>query len=54
MGDKKHLTTEGIKEIIDISNNMNTKRSFEEKYNFCKESLLMNSTGYKFLNLSPY
>src|SRR5580658_4775385 len=54
MAEKEHFTKEGIIEIINIANNMNTKRSFEEKYNFCKESLLINSKYSKFLELSPY
>ena len=33
---------------------MNTKRPFEEKYNFCKETLLMNTNGDKFLELSRF
>lgn len=54
MAEKEHFTKEGIIEIINIANNMNTKRSFEEKYNFFKESLLINSKCSKFLELSPY
>ena len=32
---KKHLTEEGINEIIKITKNMNTYRPFEEKWKFC-------------------
>jgi hypothetical protein len=43
-----------MKKILELFSKMNTKRSFEEKYNFCKETLLMSSNGDKFLKLSPY
>jgi hypothetical protein len=54
MAEKEHFTQEGFKKIIKISNNMNTKRSFEDKYNFFKDSLLMNIRDSKILEISPY
>jgi hypothetical protein len=36
MINKKHLTSEGIQKIQDLANQMNTKRSFSEKFNFLK------------------
>jgi len=53
MYEKKHLTKKGLEEILNISSNMNKKRSFEEKYNFCFNSLIISKEN-KFLDLSPY
>ena len=39
MGNKEHLTNEGLEKIKKISSLMNTKRSFEDKYNHCKKFL---------------
>jgi hypothetical protein len=53
MYEKKHLTKKGLEEILNISSNMNKKRSFKEKYNFCFNSLIISKEN-KFLDLSPY
>jgi len=54
MSMKEHLTKTGMQKILNIWSNMNTKRSFEDKYNFCIRSLLMNINNNHFLELSPY
>jgi LAGLIDADG endonuclease len=49
MSNKEHLTNKGIEKIIDISSRMNTKRSFEDKFNYCKSSLgFINKNFIKF------
>jgi len=45
---KKHLTEEGMSEIIKITKNMNTNRPFEEKWKFC-----YNQSLNKDITLSP-
>lgn len=42
----KNLTREGVEEINNILSNMNTKRSFQEKYNYCNSYLNLNSEGF--------
>jgi hypothetical protein len=54
MSDKKHLTNIGMQNILNILSNMNTKRSFKDKYNFCIESLIKNINKNHFIDLSPY
>jgi hypothetical protein len=46
MENKEHLTQEGLKKIKKISNNMNTGRSFEDKYNYLKFFLRLDSNGH--------
>jgi hypothetical protein len=36
INNKEHLTLEGIQKLKYLSKNMNTGRSFEDKFNFCK------------------
>jgi len=45
MEKKEHLTLVGLKEIDSLILNMNKKRSFEDKYNYCKNSLCLTSNG---------
>jgi len=40
----KNLTEEGVTEIKLILSNMNTKRSFEDKYNYCYSTLSLENT----------
>ena len=42
---KEHLTSKGLIEIKSIIGNMNKERSFEDKYNFCKNSLGLTNNG---------
>ena len=42
---KEHLTSKGLIEIKSIIGNMNKERSFEDKYNFCKNSLGLTVNG---------
>ena len=42
---KEHLTVKGLIEIKSIIGNMNKERSFEDKYNFCKNSLGLTNNG---------
>jgi hypothetical protein len=42
---KEHLTSKGLIEIKSIIGNMNKERSFEDKYNFCKNSLGLTING---------
>lgn len=37
IANKEHLTTKGLETLRILANNMNTGRSFEDKYNFSKE-----------------
>lgn len=37
------MNSEGVKEIINILSNMNTKRLFKDKYNYCNSNLNLNS-----------
>lgn len=41
-----HTQEEGLLKIISISSKMNTGRSFEEKYEYLKNSLNLDSNGY--------
>ena len=43
MINQEHLTTEGMNKIIDLANQMNSKRSFSEKFNFCLSHLAKHS-----------
>jgi hypothetical protein len=45
MKNKEHLTEEGLQKIREISSNMNTGRSFLEKYEYLKKSLNIDSEG---------
>jgi hypothetical protein len=36
--EKKHFSRKGVQEILDLLSRMNTKRSFEDKYNYCLRS----------------
>ena len=36
MNKKEHLNNEGVKQILSIVSQINSKRSFDDKYNFCK------------------
>lgn len=36
MNKKEHLNNEGVEQILSIVSQMNSKRSFDDKYNFCK------------------
>lgn len=45
MSKKEHLTSKGLIEIKSIIENMNKERSFEDKYNFCKDSLGLTVNG---------
>lgn len=51
MKDKKHLTTEGLEEIMSLLKNMNKNRSFEDKFNYCKDSLGLTDNGEVNANL---
>lgn len=51
---KKNLTNEGVKEIKNILSNMNTKRSFKEKYNYCNQNLNLNNEGNVNFKLPPF
>jgi hypothetical protein len=51
MKDKKHLTTEGLEEIMSLLKNMNKNRSFEDKFNYCKYSLGLTDNGEVNANL---
>ena len=51
MKDKKHLTTEGLAEIMSLLANMNKNRSFEDKFNYCKNSLGLTDNGEVNTNL---
>jgi len=42
---KEHLTEKGLEEIRNISSNMNTGRSFEDKYEFLKKYLNVDTNG---------
>jgi len=42
---KEHLTLKGLIEIKSIVGNMNKERSFEDKYNFCKNSFGLTKNG---------
>lgn len=46
MANNEHLSAEGLQKIIAISNNMNTKRNFADKYNYLKSSLILDGNGY--------
>lgn len=41
MKHKEHLNNKGIQKILDIVSQMNTNRSFDDKYNYCKSALGM-------------
>jgi hypothetical protein len=45
MSKKEHLTSKGLIKIKSIIENMNKERSFEDKYNFCKDSLGLTVNG---------
>lgn|ERR1700748_130813 len=45
LSQKKHFTSQGVEEIISIISNMNTKRSFKDKYDYCNLSLDLNREG---------
>lgn len=51
---KEHLSLEGLKEVIKIDNGLNSKRTFEEKYHFCKNSLNLQKNGESHFDLSPH
>jgi hypothetical protein len=53
MSKKEHLTLEGLNEINSIFINMNKCRSFESKFNYCKNSLGLSSNGEIIKNLHP-
>ena len=40
--EKKHFTRKGVQEILDLLSRMNTKRSFEDKYNYCAANIDLN------------
>ena len=46
MANKEHLSAKGLEKIITISNNMNTKRNFQDKYNYLKSSLILDAKGF--------
>jgi hypothetical protein len=53
INNKEHLTEEGLLKISNISSKMNTGRSFEEKYEYLKNSpLLRGAAGSEGLNLN--
>lgn len=39
MSDKEHLTIKGMENIINLTSKMNKERSFDNKYEFCKNYL---------------
>lgn len=39
VSNKEHLKPEGIQMILDLANSMNTKRTFEDKFNYCNSTL---------------
>lgn len=49
MYNKEHLTVNGMQKIINLISQMNTKRSFQDKFNFCNSTL-----GLKSLNKDLY
>lgn len=48
MGRKEHLSFEGLNKIIKITNKMNSKRAFEDKFNYLKDTILDN------FKINPY
>lgn len=58
MGNKEHLSTKGMEEVISLVSRMNSKRSFESKYEYCNKSLglTIDNNGYFYtkFELPPY
>ena len=51
---KKNLTRQGSEEILALMANMNTKRLFKDKYNYCNSTLNLNEKGIVQYSLPPH